>query len=477
MIGGQFALRIVSLATTVVLARLLTPREIGLATEALVFSQFTFLLTDVGVFAVLVQRPRLSDEDRQTAFWTSVVLGVVLALGLFGLAGPIAHLYGEPKVEPLLQVLSLSVLFMALGLTPGSLLIRDLRFRSIQVRTVVGTLAASAAAISIAALGYGAWAIVAQTLAITGATTILTWLLMNWRPRLVYSFKSLRSFAGFSGYVFGTDLLQYLSRNTDNLLIGRFIGAAKLGAYSLAYSVMLVPLRTLANPVQEVIFPAMSRIGEAKRVGQIWVRTSRLIAAVAVPVYLGLLIVAPDFVNVIFGSKWKDAVPVLQILAYVGLVQSWGGMRGSVLLALDKASTLFRLQLMGSSMAIASFIIGLHWGIVGVAAVYAVSTTIVAAVGTVVTGRIAHVGFLEFLGRMSGVLLAGALMTLSVLAAQLLLIDTEIAQAGRLAILVAVGAAVYIPACAWRAPEVPSELRDSWRVLRGRGEPGPAPAA
>jgi O-antigen/teichoic acid export membrane protein len=471
MLVGQVSMRLIALATTIVLAHLLTPTEIGLATEALVFSRFSFLVADIGLLAVIVQRERLSDEDRQTAFWTSTALGAVLAVGLIALAEPIASLYGEEQVEPLVSVLSLSVIFTALGLTPGALLTRELKFRSLELRTIAATAAASVVAIVLAALGYGPWAIIAQSVVLTGVSTALMWLILGWWPRLVYSWKSLRGFAGFSGYVFGSGALQYLSRNADNFLVGRYLGAAKLGAYSLAYNVMLVPMRTLASPVQNVLFPALSRIGEPGRVGDIWLRTTQLVAAVTVPAYLGMMVVAPDFVPVVFGAQWDDAIPVLQILAYVGILASWGALRATVLLALDRASIVFRLQLLGTTLSIAAFVAGLHWGIVGVATAYAVSSTFMMVYSTLVTGRVTNVSFGRFLRAISGVFEAGVVMALAVLGARLLLVDADVPQAARLAILVLLGAIVYVPVCMWRAPGVVADVRDSLRRIRSRGEP------
>src|SRR5439155_13896592 len=162
---------------------------------------------------------------------------------------------------------------------------------------------------------------------------------------------------------FGSGVLIYLNRNADNFLIGRFLGAARLGAYSLAYSIMLQPQQLLLVPIQNVLFPAMSRLREPRRVGDAWLRSARLLALLTVPSYLGLTVVAPYLVAVVFGRRWHEAIPVLQILSYVGLVQGWTPGIGAALLALNRASTVFRLTLISSTLTLLSFGVGLHWGI------------------------------------------------------------------------------------------------------------------
>jgi len=182
-IASQVSVQGIAFGTTLVLVRLLTPTDFGLAAMALVFVSLAFLIADLGLGSALVQRPTLTEDDRSTAFWTNVALGLVLtSLGIL-LAGPLASLYQHERVKPLFAVLSLTFLFTALGSTQGSLLVRDMRFRSLELRTIVSTAAGAATAIILAVLGFGVWAIIAQSLANSGVSTLLLWRSSSWRPR------------------------------------------------------------------------------------------------------------------------------------------------------------------------------------------------------------------------------------------------------------------------------------------------------
>lgn len=469
-VGSQVVVQVSAVGATVVLAHLLTPRELGLAAMALVLSSLVFLISDLGLGAALVQRDELTEADRSTAFWVSAALGTALTVLAFALAGPLASLYGEPRVRSLLQVLSLSFLFTALGTTQGALLIRELRFRALELRTMAATVAGIVVAIVVASLGYGPWALIGQQLVSTGLSTALLWGSSTWRPKLIVARNSLRSLLDFSGPLFGSRFLFYLNRNVDNFLVGRYIGAAKLGAYSLAYNVMLIPLNRLASPVQQVFFPAFSRIRDPHAIGGLWLRASRVIAAIAMPALVGLAIVAPEFVNVVLGPKWHDSVRVLHILCWVGLLQALMGQNAGVLQALGKVTTLFRFAVVSGTATIAAYAVGLKWGIIGVATAYAIVTTFLQPYYAWLTGRAIGVSPLRFVAGLRGVLEASAVMAAGVGAVKLALLALDIPEAVRLATEVTVGVALFVPLCTWRAPLVIEELRGVWRERGHRAD-------
>ena len=254
---SQAAIQVLAFVTAIVIARFLSPFEVGLAAEALVFASLALVIVDFGFASVLVQRPALSEDDRSTAFWAGMFLGVALTLIGIAASWPIASIYGEPEVQPLFAVLSLAFLFTAPGIVQGALLTRDLAFRSLEVRTIIATTMSCATGIGLAIAGAGAWAIVAQDLVITAVSTLLLWRASSWRPQRRFSMRSLRGMAGYTGNVFGTRVLAWGTINLDNFLIGRFVGAAQLGAYTLAYSVVIMPATRIATPDRPCVLPGV----------------------------------------------------------------------------------------------------------------------------------------------------------------------------------------------------------------------------
>jgi O-antigen/teichoic acid export membrane protein len=458
--ASQLVMQLSRAVVAVVLARLLSPHDYGLAALVLIFSNLVAVFSDLALGAALVQRERLSEDDRSTVFWTGVATGVLFTAVGVAAAGPIAAFFHQPEVKPLFRVFSLSFLVVSLGSTQTALLTRELDFRNLELRTMAGTLAGAAAGIALAALGFGPWAIIGQQLAIVAVSTLLLWTLSPWRPRASFSLASLRGLAGFSGNVLGTRLLFFANRNADNLLIGRFVGAAALGVYSVAYTIMLVPFSQLAGPLQQVLFPALSRMqDDVERMARAWLRANRAVAALSVPALLGLIVVAPDFVDVVLGHRWHRAAIVIRILAWVGLLQSLQRLNSSVLQARDRTGPLLRYSVVVLASSLAAFVIGLPWGIVGISIGYAISSTLVEPYYTWLTVRALEISLRTFLATLAGVLRASLLMTAVVVGVEAAGHAASLPAAARLAAAVAAGVVVYLPLAARCDPELVADLR------------------
>jgi O-antigen/teichoic acid export membrane protein len=188
---------------------------------------------------------------------------------------------------------------------------------------------------------------------------------------------------------------------------------------------------------------------------------------VSIPALVGLAVLAPDFVQIVLGPKWADATPVIQILAVVGIIQSLQTLCGEVLLALGRANWLLRFTALWFIASLASFALGIRWGVVGIAACYAVATLLVEPVRTYITARALGTSPWSFVAALSGITQAAVLMAGFLLVARSALVAANVPAGARLALLVVLGGGVYIVACLWRATEVVSEIRIAIGVRRG----------
>ena len=458
--ASQIILQVSRMVVALILARLLAPGAWGLAAMVFVFSGFVVVFTDNALGTALIQRPRLHKGDRSTVFWISAGVGVALsALGI-AVSGLLADFYGQPAVQPLFAAVSVGFVVSALGTTHMALLAREMRFRRLELRQIAATLVGATSGIALALNDYGAWAIVGQQLAETTASTILLWCLLPWRPSLRISGASLRRLGGFAGNVFGENFLYQAGRTLGPLIVGRALGAAALGAFALATNVILVPFARLAGPLQQVFFPAFSRMdGDRERIADIWIRASRLVGAFAIPALTGLVIVAPDFVQVVLGSKWSSATPVIQILAWVGLLQALQTLNGEVLMAVGQAGTLLRFTALWFVLTVGAFVLGIRWGIVGVAACYAIASTVLEPLRGYLTTRALRISPWRFVRAFWGIAQATLLMAVILVGVRAGLVSAGLSPAVRLLILVLLGTAIYVAACLWRAPEISRELR------------------
>jgi PST family polysaccharide transporter len=466
--GTRIVFEVSKLAAGIVLARLLTPVSWGVAGMVLVIVAFEPVLAGVAVASVLVQRRTIDEDDRSTVFWTCVAIGFAATAFGVALSWPAARFYGEPQVQPLFAVLSLIFAISSLGSTHAHLLVREMNFRALELRSMAGALVGGALAVGLAVAGFGPWALVAQPLGAIAVSTILLWTFARWRPRLRYSRRSLRELRSFGGNVSGMLLLVQLNQNADNVLIGRFLGAQALGSYALAYNVILVPFSRLASPLHDVLYPVFTRLqDDAERLARVWLRSVRLLTAVAVPAMLGLVVCAPDLVRVVFGEKWHDAVPVMQILAWVGALYVVQGLNSVLLQALGRTRLLFRYALFSFAGGLGSFVLGLRWGIVGVAACFAIVLTVIGPAYMTLTARAVGARGLDVVRAIAGVVAAGLVAALGAEAVRLVLLHADVSPVLRLVAAAAVGAVAYLAVCPLLAGGVTDELR----ALRRRSAP------
>lgn len=461
---SQVAVQGLGFATTLTLVRLLSRGDIGVANMALIFASLAFLLADVGLSTALIQRRTITDDDCSTVFWSNAALGLILTAAGIALAPTISDIYGRGEVAPLFAALSFTFLFTALGATQGALLIRNMQFRSLELRTIVGTSVATAVAIVVAVLGFGPWAIIAQALTNSGVSTLLLWRSSSWRPRLVYSVASLRSLLGFGSFIFAGGLVSYVERNADSFLVGRVLGSSALGAYSVVYNVMLVPMTKLANPLKDVFLPALSASRDSGNVGSIWLRLTSVVGLICLPAMLGLLVVAPDFVTVVLTRKYESAIPVLRVLTLVGILQPLAAQTTTLLQSLGDARTVFRFGVLTSLLSVAGFAAGLRWGILGVASGYAIANVLVFPYYTRIGAKAAGVRLRQFGAALAGITCAAVGMALAVYGLRTVLVGS-VGPSLRLAIVIVAGAAIYGLLVLWWASDVAHEVR---RAFRGR---------
>jgi O-antigen/teichoic acid export membrane protein len=276
---------------------------------------------------------------------------------------------------------------------------------------------------------------------------------------------SLRDLFSFSGPVVGHRLLFYTHQNADRFIIGRFIGPAALGAYAIAYNTILQPAARLGGPLQRLMGPTFSRMqDEPERIAVAWARVVRMLASISVPALAGLIVVADEFVRVALGEKWMDAAPIIQVLAWVGMITALQSMNSDVFMARDRTKLMFHFSLVFVPLHIVAFAVGAHWGVLGVAIGYAISSTLLEPWLTVMAARVLGVSPMVFVRAIAGVFQATAVMVAVLLAARVAMLDAGLPAGARLVALAALGMAVYVPLCAWRSPE----LRHDVQTLLGR---------
>jgi O-antigen/teichoic acid export membrane protein len=468
--ASQGAMQTMALLTSIVVARFLSPHQVGLASEAVVFVSLTLVVGDFGFGAVIVQRQRVSEDEVSTLFWAVCLLGLILTAFGIAISGAVADLYGEPEVQRLFAVMAITFAVTAPGIVQGALLTRELRFRNLELRTIAATVTSCTTAIVLAALGAGPWAIVAQTITMAAVSTLLLWRSSPWRPRLVFSVSYLRDVREYAGHVLGSKLVIWANANVDNLLVGRFLGAAPLGAYSLAFAVALTPVNRIAMPITQVFFPAFSRMREKGQIADVWLRSTRILAFVVVPSMLGLVVVGPDFVRAVFGHKWVHAGPVMQVLAAVALFQTLTSLNDVILAAINETRLLFWFRTTVSVVTLAAFAAGLPWGITGAATGYLIACAVLHPAYVWLTVRALGITVRAWIQSVFRVFVAGGAMCLVLVGLRVAMVHYGTPVGVRLAALVVWGAVLYLAVAVRLMPDVRVEVSEALARRRAARE-------
>ena len=371
---AQFLKFALNVASTMVLARLLTQADFGLVAMVTAVTNFVLLFRDAGLSMATVQRAEINHAQISTLFWLNLVLSLLLTGIVMAAAPAIAAFYGRPELVPITLVFAVSILFGGFTIQHQALLRRQMRFKSLGIIEITSMLASATTGIGLGLYWQNYWALVAMPVAGTLAYAILVWVFCDWRPGWPRRNTGVRPMVRFGANLTGSSFVNYFARNTDNVLIGWWWGAAALGLYSRAYALLLQPVRQINMPISTVFLPALSRVqNDAPRHRSISLRLLRAMAVFACPIVVLLAVFADEIVRIIFGPGWEGVIPIFRWLSIACITQVASSQVSSILMSLGRADLLLRTGIINGLIAVAAITGGLPWGPAGVAAAYATS--------------------------------------------------------------------------------------------------------
>ena len=374
-IASQLARLLITLVVTVILARLLSPKDFGLIAMVAVFSNFFAMVNDMGLASAIIQKSEVTEEELSSAFWVNFLEGLAVTVVFLALAPVIAGFYSKSVLKPIIMVMSILFTISSLGMIQSALFSKRMDFRTLAIVEIVAVASGGGVAVAMAATGFGVWSIVSQSLVGSFVLAVLLFVLSGWKPRLLLRWKPIKGLLGYGLPLMGFNFLSYFIRNLDNLLIGKYLGASQLGYYDIAYRSLMFPLINISTVFGRVMFPALSHLEDDKaRVRSAYISATRYIAVVTFPLMAGLAVLAPQLVRVMLGAKWERAIFLIQVLALVGGLQSLMYAQGWIYLSQGRTGVLFVVGIIVGPVYAGSFIAGLHWNVEGVAVAYAIAT-------------------------------------------------------------------------------------------------------
>ena len=359
---------VLAVAATAVIARFVSPEEFGIVAMVIAILGIARVLEEFGLGDAAIQAERITQGEVTSLAIVNVVAGLVLTAGFMACGPLVADFYDRPELVAICLALAPLFIFAAIGAQPRAMMRRGFQFRSLAIAQTVSLVCAAITGMVAAIAGLGAWAIVLQHLAGGGALAVASCIASGWRPCRPAPLSDIRPMLGYGLNLGASQFLNALTRNVDNIVIGRWVGPAALGAYGRAFQLMTLPSTQLNQPLSSAVVPALSRLQrDPARYRRLYRSSVEVIASLALPLAVFTGVAAPAMVGTLLGPDWSESVPLLRALAPAGLMVSLNVATGWVYLSLGRTDRQLRWRLVGSTAAITGMIAGLPWGALGVA--------------------------------------------------------------------------------------------------------------
>ncbi|MBN2411411.1 MOP flippase family protein [candidate division KSB1 bacterium] len=370
---AKTSMQFMLVAVLFILARLLSEEDFGLIAMAGIITVAIGMVNERGLGTAIIQKKSVPASQLSTMFWASLVFGGILfGIGV-GISFPFAKFYNEQLVKPVIIVMSTGFFIGAFGIVQKALLTKEMAFKKLAIIEMCAVLVSGITAIILAMSNFGVWSLVALSLLRDLISVILLWLFCPWRPVLHFSRRELNELLGFSASVLGNDVALYLVTNADITIIGKVLGKALLGYYSLALNLVKMPVTRLSAIVARVVFPAFSELqDDLLSFKKSYLRSVTFISLITFPLLAGLAVFSREFIQVFLGENWLPMSTPLMILIPMAMLKSVGSIKGSVLMACGKPEIEFKWNLAYLLPLIAAVLFGTRFGLTGAAAAFTI---------------------------------------------------------------------------------------------------------
>jgi O-antigen/teichoic acid export membrane protein len=378
---GQITKLVVQTGSTMVLARLLAPSDFGLIGMVTAVTGALMVIGDAGLSSATVQQEKITTQQLSTLFWINAGLGLLFALLLAGAAPLIVRFYHEPRLNWIIFGFAFGILASGCSAQHKAMLRREMRFKSLAWIEIVSMVASALAAMTLALFDFGYWSLVCLQVGSSIVTLLALLVAYPWVPGRPAWSTQIGGMLRFGGYLTGSNISNYLFRNADSILIGRFCGSGPLGLYSKAYSLLLLPISQINSPISSVAVSSLSRLqGNPERMRRYFVAGYSIAVSLTVPTVAVTTIFAEEVILFMLGQQWVSAVPLFRLLAPAALIGAVLNPFGWLFVATGRSDRQFWIGLVWSLITVAGFAAGISFGPEGVAVGYSITSLLLAAV-------------------------------------------------------------------------------------------------
>jgi O-antigen/teichoic acid export membrane protein len=389
-------LQCITFVVMIFMSRRLTPADYGLVGMIAIFTAVSTSFVNSGFPMALIRKQDRTEKDLSSVFYFNIVVAVFLYLVLFCCAPFIADFYNEPRLIAIMRFSAICLIIGGLTSVQGAIYSAKLDFKTKAKSSVTATLVSSAVGLTMAYNGFGVWAILISSMTGEIVASVILWFYSNWRPKLVFSFKSIKELFSFGSKLLASGLLDTIYTNMYSLVIGRFFNASTLGYYSRAKGFAALPSSNLTGILQRVIYPMLCTIqDDDERLASVYRRLLRLSAFVIFPCMVGLSALANPLVVTLLNEQWSFSATLLQIVCFSMMWYPIHAINLNLLQVKGRSDLFFKLEIWKKILGVCVLVITIPMGIIAMCIGAVLSSLICLVINTYYTGKLINVGYFK----------------------------------------------------------------------------------
>jgi lipopolysaccharide exporter len=434
---------VLSFARSIILARLLTPEIFGLMAICSMAFRMIEIFTETGFGAALIHRQQRFEDARDTAFTLMVLRGIGLSVLAFFIAPWAAEFYDQPILDSLVAVVGISFIFTGCKNVNLIALQKELDFKRLAYFEQAAGVLNFFVSVGLAYAFRSVWALVYAQILSAAINSALSFIIVPGRVRFRLDFAIAKELFHYGKFITGLVIVVFLTRELDNAVIGKLLGMDALGYYVIAYTLANIPSTYLSTVLAKVLFPMFSKLQTNRlRLGVEYGRGIRLVTAVAVPLSVGIAVLAPEIVLALYGPRWSPAIAPLQILAVFGCFRALWMLNGYLYNAIGSPRIDFYISLARLiAMGMLLYPLTVMYGIVGVSLAVTVPMVVQFLVGVFLSHRLIDVPVSTILRPFAVAVGQGAVLVVVLISAKSIVTSDPIIG---LALLIVLGAAACL---------------------------------
>lgn len=460
----RFGSQIIYLVVGVVLANVLSKEDFGLVGALLVFQAFAILFVNSGFGAALLQLKNPTPQDYSTVFWFNLAVSLLVYLALWFLAPAIADIFqGDMRLVPLSKVMFLTFVINGLAIVQTNRLMKRMDVRQIAVANILALTSSGALGVALAVTGFGAWALVWQSVANAFVKTGWLWATGHWLPKDGFSPVSMRRIWRIGLSVFSSSMLNTICLNIYSFVIGAFYSLSSLGVYTQADKWSKMGSASLSQVITASFVPLMARVQDSRvDFHRYMEKVNRFTCFITFPALLGLAAVGAPLFHLLFGNKWDDAIILFRILAVRGVFIVMISLYGNYILALGRGRLLMVIEAVKDSLIFVAILSTVFFNSIALLVWGQLFASVLTwAICTVIVARATGYGVMRILTDATPF----AIISLAMMGVCMLLSYFSLPPAVILLMQCFIGAMVYVSAL-WLAKS--PQLKEAWEYIFGK---------